>query len=199
MRILPSISQPTLDSFRKDVYRNRLALCFLILLLGGKGARESKRSTIDLAGNPTSIQSNAEYNRPDKGTAKGNNLNLMTSPFLFLKQYNIWSPDRRSLIEEDDLGTSIAFEKDFEKPSKMTISKGHKSKRKASSLPISSTSSSPLSPASLFQYPKLAGVQLLWQSDALTTIARLHILWAVRLGGMMMEDSIAKVSKLSDT
>lgn len=39
MRLLP-ISKATLDTFRKDVYRPRLALLLLLILLSGRGAEQ---------------------------------------------------------------------------------------------------------------------------------------------------------------
>jgi hypothetical protein len=171
MRILPNISQPTLDSFRKDVYRPRLALILLIVLLAGK-----KEALLGGVSERSSLPANLENHQaidpaPVDSTFSSLRLSRILGP-LTSKRHK--TKQRKKAKEKAEaVNASISRSKS-------------KTKRKTNT-------TDDLSSVSILRLPSL-GLKYLLQGQALSAIIPLHILWIVRLAGMMVEDGIVKVS-----
>jgi hypothetical protein len=174
MRILPGISQPTLDSFRKDVYRPRLALLFLLLLLGGKNSSSSK--------DRSDIQNNDGLDQDTKAATSWNSMNARSPMPSFILDYIpfLSFPQQKEKQKEEEYSITMSSRR-------MKRESRSSDNRKSKSTTVHLSSASPLN------LPRI-GFQLLWQGDVLSAIVPLHILWAVRLVGMMIEDTIVRVS-----
>lgn len=77
-----------------------------------------------------------------------------------------------------------------------TLSKSKAQKKStAGEAALNSKTADDTSSVSALQIPRL-GLQLLLRGEALSAIVPLHILWIIRLAGMVVEDSIVKVSSV---
>lgn len=179
MRILPSVSQPTLNTFRKEVYRPRLALLLLILLLVG-GDREKDQHL--------SIKAINDHSQPVDRLVE---TSPSTSPFL--RSWDRFSAPFFASKEQDDAkvkrlkSSQKASEDEQSKKATGSEAKFHNNDNNKSA------STSALS----FSFVPM-GIQHLYISgkDALYAIIPLHILWIIRLGGMMIEDTMVRVRRI---
>jgi hypothetical protein len=175
MRILPQVSQPTLDSFRKDVYRPRLALLLLILLLGGKKPASSNWLSEINKVSASAIDDTTLEPLPSAASTSFLSLDRLRAPFI----------SNTKQADQAKQGKSRKV--------KQTSSMGKGQKSKVDAAQSNSKSTDDLSTVSALRIPRL-GLQLLLRGQALSAIVPLHILWIVRLAGMVVEDSIVKVS-----
>lgn len=224
MRLLPHISQPTLDTFRRDVYRPRLALLLLILLLSGKGSedlstRTGGRSIVATwkIGGGESRHSKSTI-VPDEATlAPAQEGQSLRGGRLFkLAEFlTLGSSSSSSTMSMDGKGKAKEMikrkigkteEKEAQKDSSFTSevkmppsakANGAKDPEQGSTKIKSRSKAKDKQPApgSVFYLPR-PSLNLLLDADVLPAILPLHVLWIVRLGGMVVEDSIIKVSKL---
>lgn len=176
MRILPSVSQPTLDTFRKEVYRPRLALLLLILLVVG-GDQQIARGKEQ--------QQQLSVKAVDDIPTSDNNIETGTSTSL-LSWNRFARPFSATTGKQQD--EKVKRIKLLNKPKQQD--RQDKKARKVKSNKA----------ASSFPFIQL-GIQHLFRSgkDALYAIIPLHILWIIRLGGMMIEDTMVRVRNTSDT
>jgi hypothetical protein len=184
MKIFPIISQPTLDSFRKDVYRPRLALLFLLLLLG--------RDHINLS---QSQEHKALSTLPTQGYVE-QTVNADRTKERHLQEK---SGATTRFIQRLPVPAFLKYGKEAHKGKEKSLITEVKRKAKGQleiSTPEQSSGTSQPSPIHPMKLPKLF-LRLLWQGEVASAIIPLHILWAVRLGGMMLEDSIVKVRQAS--
>lgn len=201
MRVFPRVSQPTLDSFRKDIYRPRLALLLLILLLSGNEPRHAEGQVDNVAIHSlASGQRIADKRRLNgamsqsysardnvRAEASSSFLTLDRIPFIAALHRDTTSGQKRRQQWKSSRGGAVA-------PEKLTGSSDSKRKstRRSSSTNPSITTS--LLPRALFRLPKLSW-RVLIEGNALSAVVPLHMLWLVRLGGMMVEDTINRVGQ----
>lgn len=183
MRVLPRVSQPTLDSFRKDVYRPRLALLLLILLLAARDPGQT-----DAADGTSRSSTQQTINRLALSATAPAISSVDAPPFKpFLSRLRLPFLASRSSTEGAQASDSSSTEAQAGQGSHKHDHKSVTQARRSSTVPP------PLSTA-VFHLPKLSIRLLLLEGEALSAIVPLHILWIVRLGGMMVEDSIVRVS-----
>lgn len=206
MRVLPHISQPTLDTFRRDVYRPRLALLLLILLLSGKGSEDlSNRTRQDVVASfriggaeggvsGSSAHSASTASFAHAGSSRGGRYDFSNLFGFGLSRTRTKRQGKgngkeriKSEANEKGLGKGKANTDSTVRESSVTSPNRAKAKVKAHD------KGGQPAPGSVFYLPR-PSLSLLLDADVLPAILPLHVLWVVRLGGMMVEDGIVKVS-----
>ncbi|CEH17437.1 SYNOVIOLIN-RELATED [Ceraceosorus bombacis] len=236
-RLLPRIQASTLDAFRKDIYRPRLALCILILFLAsspssGPGSNDGHLSRdVGLNAKPQAavvapqpaMASSSVPETHDRTSASGP-ASLLSSIYSSLplrairgassrpqpahsaatnSAQRLHTQSKQQRINDDTDGTGndgtirslmkhVRSKKQAE--SKEGARPGDKSLRtklahRNTSTRTSSTSKSS-SGHSTFRIP-VPSLEILLHAQVLPALLPLHLIWALRLAGMCVEDSIA--------
>lgn len=210
MRLFPPINRTTLDSFHRDVYRPRLSLLLLILLLilGQQHQHEQSQqinhpnlSTAKAIRDTNGKLKVTQYTESDKGLIKQltplldqlpDRIRLDKSPIAIR-----WVKKAGELTWK---GTSQEVQKSTEaitidKTQAEQIKKSLRNKLATGKRSNKSTFSSPLRRTKGGKKKEQSYGSLLAKvlnADALSALISLHLLWAIRLGSMLLEDRLGK-------
>ncbi|TKY90059.1 hypothetical protein EX895_000057 [Sporisorium graminicola] len=177
--MLPSLalSSSSLDQFRKTVYRPRLCLLLLLVLLSPYNTRQLASSS------EASTVSSSQPHQPG---------------------WSISVIDGFVVAAAPPASSSSALPKASSKTSSNPKAEAASTRAKAApsaapSAKDSQDSSAPQQgqppPGSLFRFPKLSW-GLIVDEHVLPALLLLHLLWAIRLAGMAVEDGLVKTSLL---
>lgn len=175
--MLPSLalSSSSLDQFRKNVYRPRLCLLLLLVLL-------SPYNTSQLTG--SSQDSTASVSHPPQ---TGWSVSIIDGLVVAAP------PPASELISS--ASSTLSAKRAAETASKSGVA--YPSPAPATNIDSASSSAQQGQPppGSLFRFPKLSW-GLIVDEHVLPALLPLHLLWAIRLAGMAVEDGVVKNSLL---
>lgn len=181
-----SLSSSSLDQFRKNVYRPRLCLLLLLVLLS---PYNKSQLTTPPSETKVSISQPAQH---------GWSVSIIdgfvvAAPPAASDLLTTASSTTRSKVPSkgDSDGTSRSNAAG-PSPAPLSSSSGGQEHDASES---SSTQQGQATPGSLFRFPKLSW-GLIVDEHVLPALLPLHVLWAVRLAGMAVEDGIVKNSLL---
>ncbi|PWN32568.1 uncharacterized protein FA14DRAFT_181252 [Meira miltonrushii] len=215
MRLFPPINRTTLDSFHRDVYRPRLSLLLLILLLILGQQHQHEQAQNRQLNQPVDTKiSTAKAIRDDHGKLKvtqftGSDGGLIGQLAPLLDQL----PDRmrldkstfairwakkageltwKGMSQDTPKATeAVALDKTqadhIKKSLRDRLASGKRSSKPAFSSPLRRSKGGKKKEQT---YRSLLAKVL--NADALSALVSLHLLWAIRLGSMMLEDRLGK-------
>ncbi|KAF6766768.1 Zinc finger, RING-H2-type [Kalmanozyma brasiliensis GHG001] len=176
--MLPSLnlSSSSLDQFRKNIYRPRLCLLLLLILLS-----PYNKSQLTSSSDTTEV-SVSEPAQSGWAVSIIDGLVVAAAPSASSSALPKPSAKSKKASQSKQVGPSSA-------PSPPNAKKG------SSSAEDSSAQQGQPPPGSLFRFPKLSWA-LLVDEHVLPAMLPLHLLWAIRLAGMAVEDGLVKSSLL---
>ncbi|KAJ1032073.1 hypothetical protein NDA13_002448 [Ustilago tritici] len=182
--MLPSLllSSSSLDQFRKNVYRPRLCLLLLLVLLSPYNASQ-------LTSSPAEAVSFSQPAQQGWSVSIIDGLVVAAPPPASKLLESVSSALPKKLkTEEADAKTGTSESKASSPSPAPSVPKNKASKE-------TSAQEGQPSPGSLFRLPKLSW-GLVVDEHVLPALLPLHLLWAIRLGGMAVEDGVVKSSLL---
>ncbi|GAC96597.1 hypothetical protein PHSY_004179 [Pseudozyma hubeiensis SY62] len=181
--MLPSLalSDSSLDQFRKNIYRPRLCLLLLVLLL-------SPYNTTQLSSSSSSDTSEVSVSQPAQS---GWAISIIDG--LVVAAAPSASPSKLSKASAKPKQKSKSSKN--EKPGPSAALRSAEAKKMAKDADDSASQQSQPAPGSLFRFPKLSWA-LLIDEHVLPALLTFHLLWAIRLAAMSVEDGLVKNSLL---
>ncbi|KAJ9477159.1 RING-type domain-containing protein [Pseudozyma hubeiensis] len=181
--MLPSLalSDSSIDQFRKNIYRPRLCLLLLVLLL-------SPYNTTQLSSSSSSDTSEVSVSQPaQSGWAISIIDGLVVAAAPSASSSTLSKPSAKPKQKPKPSKN--------EKPGPSAAPRSSDAKKKANDADSPESQQSQPAPGSLFRFPKLSWA-LLIDEHVLPVLLSLHLLWAIRLAAMSVEDGLVKSSLL---
>ncbi|KIS71598.1 uncharacterized protein UMAG_00041 [Mycosarcoma maydis] len=175
--MLPSLalSASSLDQFRKNVYRPRLCLLLLILLLSPYNTSQLTSSS------ETSETSVSQPAQPEWSISIIDGLVVAAAPSALSS-----TPPRANARQERKSQPNKN-----EKASPSAAPRSSNTKDESNDTESSASQQGQPPPGSLFRFPKLSWA-LLIDEHVLPAMLSLHLLWAIRLAAMAVEDGLVR-------